>query len=138
MRRLVHPRMRFRRDSPTRCGIGSATPNNMMIDVRCRRREYKPRNNLAQLMPTRRSDPRCPARSGANAGRRLGSSLDSGPSEARTPAVWRADNGHLMCYDFAQVHQTLRVTPAMEARISDHVWSVDEIVGAARLGKEKT
>lgn len=31
-------------------------------------------------------------------------------------------------YNFASVHQTLRVTPAMEAGISDHVWSVEEIV----------
>ena len=28
----------------------------------------------------------------------------------------------------ARVHQTLRVTPAMEAVISDHVWSLEEIV----------
>lgn len=30
---------------------------------------------------------------------------------------------------FGRVHQTLRVTPAMEAGIADHVWSVEEIVG---------
>ena len=36
---------------------------------------------------------------------------------------------HFMHYNFARVHQTLRVTPAMEAGISDHVWSVAEIVG---------
>jgi len=34
-----------------------------------------------------------------------------------------------MWYNFARVHQTLRVTPAMEAGISSHVWSVAEIVG---------
>jgi IS1 family transposase len=33
-----------------------------------------------------------------------------------------------MHYNFARVHQTLRVTPAMEARIARHVWSVQEIV----------
>jgi len=26
-------------------------------------------------------------------------------------------------------HQTLRVTPAMEAGVSDHVWTLDELVG---------
>jgi hypothetical protein len=31
-------------------------------------------------------------------------------------------------YNFCRVHQTLRVTPAMEAGISDHVWSIAEIV----------
>ena len=33
-----------------------------------------------------------------------------------------------MWYNFCRVHQTLRVTPAMEAGISSHVWSVAEIV----------
>ena len=28
----------------------------------------------------------------------------------------------------ARIHQTLRVTPAMEAGISDHVWNIEEIV----------
>lgn len=36
---------------------------------------------------------------------------------------------HLMHYNFARVHQTLRVTPAMEAGVADHVWSIEEIVG---------
>ena len=31
-------------------------------------------------------------------------------------------------YNFARVHQTLRVTPAMEAGIADHVWSIEELV----------
>jgi hypothetical protein len=35
---------------------------------------------------------------------------------------------YFMFYNFARVHQTLRVTPAMEAGISDHVWSIEEIV----------
>jgi IS1 family transposase len=34
---------------------------------------------------------------------------------------------HYMHYNFCRIHQTLRVTPAMEAGISDHVWSVEEI-----------
>jgi hypothetical protein len=35
---------------------------------------------------------------------------------------------HYMHYNFARVHQTLRVTPAMEAGLSDHVWELEEIV----------
>jgi IS1 family transposase len=31
-------------------------------------------------------------------------------------------------HNFARIHQTLRVTPAMEAGISSHVWSIHEIV----------
>lgn len=33
-----------------------------------------------------------------------------------------------MHYNLARIHQTLRVTPAMEAGVSEHVWSVEEIV----------
>jgi len=40
-----------------------------------------------------------------------------------------AVNLHFMFYNFARIHQTIRVTPAMEAGVSDHVWSVEEIAG---------
>ena len=33
-----------------------------------------------------------------------------------------------MYYNFARVHQSLRVTPAMAAGVSDHVWDIEEIV----------
>jgi hypothetical protein len=35
---------------------------------------------------------------------------------------------HFMYYNFARIHKTLRVTPAMAAGLSDHVWSLAEIV----------
>ena len=35
---------------------------------------------------------------------------------------------HFMHYNFCRVHQTLRVTPAMEAGIANHVWSIEELV----------
>jgi hypothetical protein len=35
---------------------------------------------------------------------------------------------YFMWYNFGRVHQTLRVTPAMEAGVTDHVWSAEEIV----------
>jgi len=35
---------------------------------------------------------------------------------------------HFMHYNFARVHKTLRVTPAMESGLADHVWSLEEIV----------
>jgi len=34
-------------------------------------------------------------------------------------------------YNFCRVHKTLRVTPAMEAGIAHHVWSVRELLEAA-------
>lgn len=36
---------------------------------------------------------------------------------------------HFMYYNFARIHRTLRVTPAMEAGVSDHVWTLEEIAG---------
>ncbi|MGH9747224.1 MAG: IS1 family transposase [Candidatus Acidiferrales bacterium] len=35
---------------------------------------------------------------------------------------------HYMHYNFCRIHQSLRVTPAMEAGVSDHVWSIEEVV----------
>ena len=35
---------------------------------------------------------------------------------------------HYMHYNFVRIHKTLRVTPAMAAGVSDHVWSIGEIV----------
>jgi hypothetical protein len=35
---------------------------------------------------------------------------------------------YFMFYNFGRVHQTLRMTPAMESGIADHVWSIEEIV----------
>jgi IS1 family transposase/lambda repressor-like predicted transcriptional regulator len=34
---------------------------------------------------------------------------------------------HFIHYNFVRIHKTLRVTPAMEAGIADHVWSIEEI-----------
>src|SRR5438132_7227268 len=39
---------------------------------------------------------------------------------------------HFMHYNFARVHKTLRVTPAMEAGVADHIWSLDEIARMTR------
>jgi len=36
---------------------------------------------------------------------------------------------YFMHYKFARIRQTLRVRPAMEAGISNHVWSLQEIIG---------
>ena len=46
-------------------------------------------------------------------------------------------------YNFCRVHKTLRVTPAMEAGLTDHVWTLEELCGLlperkpnARIDKE--
>ncbi len=38
---------------------------------------------------------------------------------------------HFMHYNFAKIHQSIRVTPAVEAGLSDHVWTIDELVALA-------
>jgi IS1 family transposase len=49
---------------------------------------------------------------------------------------------HFAYYNFCKTHQTLRVTPAIEAGLSDHVWSLDDLVGlmtsSASSGAELT
>jgi len=35
---------------------------------------------------------------------------------------------HYMYYNFCRIHKTLRVTPAMEAGLTDHVWTLEAIV----------
>lgn len=38
---------------------------------------------------------------------------------------------YMAFYNFVRVHQTLRVTPAMQAGLTDHIWTVQELLGAA-------
>ncbi len=38
---------------------------------------------------------------------------------------------HFMYYNFGRIHKTLRVTPAMQAGVADHVWSLEEIAALA-------
>ena len=38
---------------------------------------------------------------------------------------------HFMFYNFGRIHKSLRVTPAMEAGVTDHIWSLEEIAALA-------
>jgi IS1 family transposase len=38
---------------------------------------------------------------------------------------------HFMFYNFGRIHQTLRVTPAMQAGLTDQVWTLEEIAALA-------
>ncbi|MCL5006008.1 MAG: IS1 family transposase [Acidobacteria bacterium] len=40
---------------------------------------------------------------------------------------------HYMHYNFCRIHKTLRVTPAMEAGITDHVWTIKEMLDRVGL-----
>lgn len=35
---------------------------------------------------------------------------------------------HYMHYNFCRIHHTLRVTPAMEAGVADHIWTLEEVI----------
>lgn len=45
---------------------------------------------------------------------------------------------HFMYYNFGRIHKSLRVTPAMQAGISDHVWSLEEIAALVKDEAPKT
>jgi IS1 family transposase len=45
---------------------------------------------------------------------------------------------HFTYYNWCKVHQSLRVTPAMEAGLSDHVWSMEELVGLAEHQEQQS
>jgi len=42
---------------------------------------------------------------------------------------------HFFHYNFMRIHQTLRVTPAMEARITNHIWEWEELLGMSIQSK---
>jgi hypothetical protein len=35
---------------------------------------------------------------------------------------------HYMYYNFCRIRQTLRVTPAIEAGVTDHLWEIEDIL----------
>jgi hypothetical protein len=43
--------------------------------------------------------------------------------------LWAALCLHFAYYNFCRIHKTLRVTPAMECGIADHVWTIHELLG---------
>jgi IS1 family transposase len=51
------------------------------------------------------------------------------------------NHGHMvalyfMHYNFCRVHKTLRVTPAMEAGLSDHIWTIEELIALLSLSTQ--
>jgi IS1 family transposase len=44
---------------------------------------------------------------------------------------------HFMFYNFCRVHQTLRVTPAMQAGLTDHIWAMKEVVEMSEMMSRK-
>jgi hypothetical protein len=42
--------------------------------------------------------------------------------------LWAAYCLHFARYSFCRIHKTLRIAPAMEAGITDHVWTLSELL----------
>lgn len=38
---------------------------------------------------------------------------------------------HMMFYNYCRIHAAIKVTPTMEAGVSDHIWTLEEVVGLA-------
>jgi hypothetical protein len=45
--------------------------------------------------------------------------------------LWAAPGLPFVYYNFCRIHQTLRITPAMEAGIADRVWTIRKLLEAA-------
>ena len=46
--------------------------------------------------------------------------------------LWAAFCAHFAYYNSCRIHKTLRVTPAMEAGITDYVWNLEELLNDRR------
>ena len=86
-------------------GHPSGTPDYKHIST-----SYVERQNLTMRMSMRRST-------------RLTNGFSKKVENLEAPVAL-----HYMHYNFCRIHQSLRVTPAMEAGVSDHVWSIDEVI----------
>ena len=51
------------------------------------------------------------------------------------PAMDHAVSLHFMYYNFCRIHRSLRVTPAMEAGVTDKLWDIEDIVGLLEAKK---
>jgi len=85
--------------------IPSGTPDYKHIST-----SYVERQNLTMRMSMRRST-------------RLTNGFSKKVENLEAPVAL-----HYMHSNFCRIHQSLRVTPAMEAGVSDHVWSIDEVI----------
>lgn len=98
-----------RRYSPAKCLGAIKTPVNGSPDPRHVSTSFVERQNLTMRMSMRRF-----------------TRLTNGFSK-KVENLAAAVSLHYMYYNFGRIHRTLRVTPAMEAKITDHVWSLEEI-----------
>ena len=44
---------------------------------------------------------------------------------------------HYKHYNFVRIHRTLRVTPAMQAGLTNRVWSIEDIIGLLEMAEKE-
>lgn len=102
------------RYSPGECTGAKKIPVNGNPDVRKISTSYVERQNLTMRMSMRRF-----------------TRLTNGFSK-KVQNLEHAVALHFMHYNFCRIHKTLRVTPAMEAGLTDRVWDLEDLVGLIR------
>ncbi len=98
-----------RRYSPAECTGAELVPITGNSDTKHISTSYVERQNLTMRMSMRKF-----------------TRLTNGFSK-KIDNLYYAVALHFMHYNFGRIHKTLRVTPAMEAGVSDHVWMLEEI-----------
>lgn len=98
----------------TRTTVVSGRPNHARIAT-----SYAERQNLTMRMSMRRF-----------------TRLTNGFSK-KVENHMHAISLHYMYYNFGRIHQSLKITPAMATRITDHVWSLEEIAALAPIEAPK-
>ena len=46
--------------------------------------------------------------------------------------LFYAESLHFMYYNFCRIHQTLRMTPAMKAKVTDRLWDIEDLISLIR------
>jgi len=103
-----------KRYSPAKCLGAEKIPVSGKPDNKHVSTSYVERQNLTMRMPMRRFT-------------RLTNAFSK-----KVENLAHAVSLHFIWYNFGRIHQKLRVTPAMEVGISDHVWTLEEIVNLAK------
>jgi len=99
-----------KRYSPPQCIGTIKTPINGNPDILKVSTSYVERQNLTMRMNMRRFT-------------RLTNAFSK-----KVVNLFYAVSLHFMYYNFCRIHQTLRVTPAMEAKVTDHVWEIGYLI----------
>src|SRR5829696_3649159 len=92
-----------------------------------------PSKQAAGLHPDRKSRGRCTSfAERQNLSMRMGMRRFTRLTNAFSKKIQNHEHAialYFMHYNFVRIHKTLRVTPAMEAGVTDRLWEIEDIVG---------